>query len=98
MLKLVRNALRDLRNIISPKGKSISWDYFARLYSLQQQDGYWLNTFFIVADLLEFLELDHDLEDPKCSSTIEFIHNIHRIFDILNSRHASVEAGFFTSN
>ena len=56
-----------------------------------------LNTFFIVADLWEFLELDHDLEDPKCSSTIEFIHNIHRIFDILNSRHASAEAVFFTS-
>ena len=41
-----------------------------------------------VADPLKLLE--HDLKDPKfkgCSSTTEFIQNINRLFDFLNSRH-----------
>ena len=39
MLKLVQNGLRDLKNIISSKGKSVSWNYFLYLYSLHEQDG-----------------------------------------------------------
>ena len=47
-----------------------------------------------VADSLGFL--DYDLKDPEfkgCSFTIEFIRNIDRLFDLLNSRHA-FEKGF----
>ena len=37
MPKLAQNALGDLKTIIPPEGKSISWDYFVHVYSLLQQ-------------------------------------------------------------
>ena len=35
----LQNASRDLKNIKSLDGKTLSWEYFVYLYSLQQQEG-----------------------------------------------------------
>ena len=41
-----------------------------------------------VADALEFLKTDINLESFQgCAATIQFIRNIGRLFDFLNSRH-----------
>ena len=45
----------------------------------------------LVADALEFLNNDMMAEDFKnCGATVQFIRNIDRLFDLLNSRHPSV--------
>jgi hypothetical protein len=38
MLKLARNALGDMKVILTPKGEKISWEFLEALYKIQQQD------------------------------------------------------------